>query len=536
MQAKKVLYFNDRYKGSLTDTQCEELEALIELNKNKDSVQSLRHVIYDMDEADVDTMIYEYENLGYGFTECQKKVGTLRYYQTTAVAFAYHAGNLLLGDEVGLGKTVVSAGLVNLLKSDYRAQGLGDFKFLALTTKNVCEQFRKEMVRFTGGFIVRIPSGEAGDLDKFINWYTPLEYSVVGTHALITASKFIGWLEMQKEANGGYPFDLLIVDESSLLGGKTTTQTVKSFKAIAKNFKRIIFLNATPFESHLTTFYNQLNLLDSKLLPTKQNFDSEYCIMRWNGRYKTPSGKYKNQGHFKRLVGYRYFARTREEQGAKMIDCSGRVVMSPLSSVQKEWLRKTQLNKMVYDCPNYFDKTIAFNETNVPKLSSVKELLENDCSDAATVLMFVYNKEAQYSLSDWLFSQGVSNMVLNGDTKQKERAEIIEKFNNADFRVLITNVQKGLNFGNCDYCIFYSFDVNPSQMSQFEGRMTRSFDIIGKHVYLLCSEGAEEKRLNEVLRERAKATVTLTNAGMSIIMGKLLGGVKKDESEEGVSD
>ena len=93
---------------------------------------------------------------------------------------------------------------------------------------------------------------------------------------------------------------------------------------------------------------------------------------------------------------------------------------------------------------------------------------------------------------------------------------------------MITNVQKGLNFGSCNYCIFYSFDPNPSKMIQFEGRTTRDFDIMGKNVYILCSLGQEKKALLDVVKVRAKATADMTNVDLSVIMSILLEGLEDE--------
>ena len=99
--------------------------------------------------------------------------------------------------------------------------------------------------------------------------------------------------------------------------------------------------------------------------------------MDYRGMYPKPTGKYKNQAEFKRLIAYRYFARTRRDKGAVMEDCKGGIIYSPLSDIQKEWLRKTQLNRVVYDCPSHLDPSIEFNSENVPKLGSLNELLKD---------------------------------------------------------------------------------------------------------------------------------------------------------------
>jgi ERCC4-related helicase len=109
---------------------------------------------------------------------------------------------------------------------------------------------------------------------------------------------------------------------------------------------------------------------------------------------------------------------------------------------------------------------------------------------------------------------------------------IIQGFKNKEYQILITSVQKGLNFGDCNYCIFYGFDPNPSSMIQFEGRTTRSFDIIGKNVYILCSMGKEYKQLHAKLRSRTVATTEMSKTDLSVVLSILLGDMSDVSSED----
>ena len=521
--AKVVEFYKGRYKGSLSEPICDKIEQLLEMDKNNQYLSDLRHKIYNMADSEVNDLIEIVES---GATEIPKFElvhGTLRDEQTIGVGLLYLAGNAILGDSVGLGKTVETAGLINYLKEQYEARN-EVFRYLVLTEKNLAVQVRKELVKFTGEFVELVSSGEDKVMKKFVENHdidTVIPYNIVGTHSLLTTPSFISWVEQCRTQGVGFPFDLLVVDESSCLGN-TKTQIVDGYKALAKYCKRIIFLNATPFETKLDIFYTQLSLLDPKLLPTKEAFKKEYCEIDYTGMFPRPTGKYKNQENFKQKVGYRYFARTRREKGAVMEDCEGRVITSPLSTIQKEWLKKTQLNRMVYDCPTALDSSIDFNEINVPKLQSLLDLLQTECSNMISILIFVHFKEAQSLLSTWLTNKGYSNRVLNGDTNNEERQDIIKGFQDKSYRILLTNVQRGLNFGDCNCCIFYSYDPNPSKMIQFEGRTTRSFDIIGKRVYVLCSEGKERNRLDEVVSQRAKATTEMSSTDLSVIMDILL--------------
>ena len=523
-RAKEVKWYKTHLKGSLTDDDCQNLEKLIEIDSRNEAVTDLETVIYDLDDEDVDTIISDMEKNGELSHQITPKMGKLRPEQTVGVAYLYYVGNCILGDSVGMGKTVEISGLYNLLKSEADKNNR-PFRMLLLTEKNLSAQTRKEMIKFTGDFFTLIANGELKTVGEFAldnPVDESLKYSVVGTHALLTTGAFLGWLQVYTQ-KFGFPFDLLVVDESSPLGSPKRTQMVEGFKALAHNFKRIVFLNATPFETKLEIFFNQLNLLDKEFLPTKEIFKKRFCIYDYRGMTPKFTGKYKNQEDFREMIKFRYLARTRRDKGAVMKDCSGAIIYSPLSQKQKDLLKITQMKQVVYDCPNYLDEDIEFNEENVPKLKSLGELIDNNCKDATSILIFVYHKEAQTQLSKWLTEKGISNQILN-----ETRQSIIQQFKNGEYRILITNVQKGLNFGSCNHCIFYSFDANPSKMIQFEGRTTRDFDIIGKNVWVLCSEGEEKKRLEEVVKQRAKATADLTNTDISVIMQILLSESEKE--------
>ena len=83
------------------------------------------------------------------------------------VAFMYFAKSALLGDEVGLGKTVQCAGLVNVIANEFKKRG-SEFRFCFLTEKSSIDQIRKKMVQFTGRYVKMLESGEQAVVKKYI--------------------------------------------------------------------------------------------------------------------------------------------------------------------------------------------------------------------------------------------------------------------------------------------------------------------------------------------------------------------------------
>lgn len=524
-RGKVVKFFNNRYQGSLTEDECKVLEQLLELDEVNGCVSDLRHVIFDLTVSDIETI------KGYGFSwaemkDCvnlERRIGTLKDYQTVGVAYMYWARRCLLGDSMGMGKTPVSAGLCNLLKAEYAKQGK-EFRFLFLCEKTPAMDLQSKLIQFTGDY-VDLVYGDQKSAQDFVNRneYIEPKYSVIATHSIIKQGIFIDWLMQVQQETGKFPFDIIIVDESTVIAGNKTGYAL-GVENWLKYVDRAVFLNATPFETSALTMFNQLNLLDSEFLPPKYVWSKEFEILDYRGMFPKPTGKYKNAEEFKKRCLYRYFARSRKDKGAVMEDCVGKKLLSDLSQVQRYWLSRSTIKQLVFDAPNYFDESIEFCSENVPKLKSLLYLLENDCENADTIIIFTHYKYTLDSLSEWFTGLGISNRVLNGDVSNAtERQTIISGFRTKSFRVLLTNVQKGLDFDNCDHCIFYSFDPNPSKMIQAEGRMERSFDIYNKHVYLLVSRGDELHRLESVIKERVSGAVSFTNSDYSLIRDIILG-------------
>lgn len=516
-RAKQVVMYNNRWMGtSLTEKECSTLEALRKVDEKKGYIQDLRNVIWDLTPSDVDLIKDTKSN---DFVKLKK--GTLTNLQTVGVAYMYYAKSLVLGDSVGIGKTVEICGLCNLLESVMMKQGL-EFRVLYLTGKNLLNQAQDEFIRFTGNY-VDLVYGTAKHVEKFCKDNKDyIQYSVVGAHSLISSTRFQEYLIQYKRDNGCYPFDLLVVDEAGDILTNSATKTYKTAMALREMFDRVVLLNATAFEKDLDMFYNQIHYVDKTLLPTKTAFSKEYKLYRYGGPYPVFSGKYKNQEKFKELVGYRYFARTRKGSGAVMTNCTADVVVSPLSSVQKDLLRRTNMPNMVFDCPSYFGEGIETDEFTTPKMADLVRLLTKDLKDVKSILVYSRYKESQACIKYILNEYNIESVILNGDSSNEEREAVINSFKLGDIRVLITNVQKGLNFGNCDYCIFYSFDPNPNKMVQFEGRMTRSYNIENKHVYLLISKGKELRTFKKVVAERAKASDMFAGSDFSCILNILL--------------
>lgn len=525
-RAKEVIYHNGRLKGKyLDEATCNTLEKLILLDKNKGFLADLKNIIYNLHDDQIDEIIATGSNEGIE----EMPIGTLRDPQTIAVAYQYFARRLIIGDSVGLGKTVEIAGFLNYMDKKARESGTRH-RYLVLTENNIVPQFRRELVRFTGEYVAETRARK-DDIIKFLSQYEDPEDlpNIIAPASLFNQAIFQEYL-IQADRAGKFPFDTLVVDESGSVLANTKTKTYKNAEYIRNKVGNVVILNATSFESNLQMFYSQLNFVDDTFLPTKTAFQKRYCKMKRSAyaNYATPTGEYKNENEFRDLVSYRYLARTRRALGAEFKDCTAEIASVPKSDIQRKMLPHTSMPQMVFDSPSYFDKDVPFDRKTTPKIGVITDALngrviyEGGWEDARTVLIYSFYKESQEGLSSHLTRNGISNKVMNGDTPQDERTSITKEFQQGNFRVLLTNVMKGLNFGTCNHVIVYSAPGNVNKIVQFEGRITRDYDIVDKHLLILLTEGEEEKRFNTDLSNRAKASDSFAGSDHSLILSLLL--------------
>lgn len=489
-------YKNEFYQGSLTDNQCEIISKLIERKK----VDTLKHIIKNASSVEIEEM-KELFNKGKEIKEIENR-GTLTDAQTIGVAFMYYAKKALLGDSVGMGKTVECAGLINILKKD------GVKNILFLTEKTIVPQIRDKLMQFTGDYVDMITSATKPQIKKFKE-RNPVGFSVVvGSHSLLSCSEFLVYL-------ADNPIGCLIIDEGHVI--KNTTHTYyKNAQIITRDIDYFYILNATPLETSARDLYNQLKLLDKSFMPTVAEFESAFCIKkpRIYGMGFEVVG-YKNCNAFKHAITFRYLARTRDDIGAIFEDNDTHIVYVPMTKIQKKLESKTSLHQMVADYPTGVDFTIPYNTETTGKLKAVKALVEKT---EGKILIYSHYINCQQGISDLLVEIGRKPVILNGQCSSKEREIIIKDFNSGVYDIIITNLARGIDLEKCNTCILYTLDPNPQNMVQTFGRLTREIDVIGKTLYFLISEGREKRLFESSSKVRATASMKFTEVGTNLVL------------------
>ena len=453
--------------------------------------------------------------------DIKEYIGELRDYQTVGTAFMYMSPRSIIADGVGLGKTAEIAALLNFLRQKRQMT-----RFLMAVETSALGQTQVELMRFTGLNVVTLPS-EAAKMGKAISKYDWNQIDgIVIKHSALRSDVLSNWVARNLRPDGTCKiFNAFILDESSVI--KSSTSKIYDYtKNICDIVDRVHFMNATTFETNILDIYYQVDMMDANLLPKKWRIEKEYCThgakVYWtkkpdeHGIMKAVRNQawerkgYKNQAKFKNSLKLCYFGRSKADIGMAMPHVYKVYEVEP-SNAQSMALSKGYRYMEVLNSPsNVPDAEIPFDRKSVPKLNRLCELVENDFQDSQ-VMVYCFHLNAQAKIKEELEKIGRKPVILNGDTVDNERLEIISGFNSGKYDVIITNIKKSLNLHGGDVLICYSLETNPAKLEQIRGRIDRNTDDRIKTFILLLYKGTDEYNFFiDVVKQRAKDARDLT--------------------------
>jgi SWF/SNF family helicase len=420
--------------------------------------------------------------------------GSLRWYQTYGVHFILAARSALIMDSVGLGKTATVASVINHVDALKRKTKGKPLRYLFLTEVGLVDQARKELIRFTGDYVATT-TGDSNHVSAFIKEQKELDFpsGVVASYSAISSShEFMLWLAHTTKLYG--KFDYFFIDEGSVLGS-TKSDIYKACKTVRDKFvNHIVIMNATPFEKSIEGMYNQLNFLFPNVMPLKTTFEELFVKKSFQTHQILG---YKDPELFKLSTRFMAFGTARKELGVSVKNSTCELIIYKPSQYQNQLFSKTRYKRYVWDEPSWFDPDLEITPEVLPKLQVIEDLFRYRIGrDKA--LIYVHSVEAQNILVKFLEGLNIKALTINGeDNTPKKKAAKLEEFHSGGFRVIVTNLKKGLNLGFINHLIFYSFTGNSGITNQIEGRIVRSQDIHDKHLYLLLARREEYKVLYE---------------------------------------
>jgi len=167
---------------------------------------------------------------------------------------------VLIGDEIGLGKTITALAIAKYLENMGRAK-----RTLIVVPRVLVLQWHKELVRM-GIPTSKIRHLERGNIEFYRMQNFPEGYYIVSMDLLKREERISRIVDVE--------WDLIIVDEVHKFGYKTERfRRIGKMLIEGKPSRNVIFLSATPHRGDPKDYINRLQLLDPFLVEGWQSLD-----------------------------------------------------------------------------------------------------------------------------------------------------------------------------------------------------------------------------------------------------------------------
>lgn len=329
-------------------------------------------------------------------------------------------------------------------------------------------------------------------------------------------------------------FDLIIVDESVLVKNRNTART-KCVKIVCKSAKYVWLLSGSPTTKFYDDMWSQLNILDEKRFPSYWKFAERYCVLERN-QWGTAVINNQPNADFaiKKDVSDIFYART-QDQVMDLPPWLFDEIEIPMSSTQykmyddmeKEFLATlpsgdevlapivlTQLLRLIQIASN---PLLIGGEYDSKKWDAVAELLEFEELPAIIWTSF----KATAKLMEQKLSKQYRVAALTGDTKEEERQNIVDKFQNGKLDIIVAHpgVGKfGFTLTAARTAIYLERNYNGDDYYQSLHRIRRIGTTKSPHVLHMISvrpNGDKSKTvdrvIDRVLAFRRNSTMALTS-------------------------
>lgn len=403
---------------------------------------------------------------------------TLRPYQKFAAKYVLRFKHVLLGDQMGLGKTLESLAVANHLYQEGKTH-----------------------------IIVVSPFSVLTNWEREISDHTTL--SVYQFHGVTGFRNFDQW-----EANGGILLtnyeqcqkiinfrpslksDLIIVDEAHNIKNQSAQRTIAT-KRLLKNSQYQLLMTGTPLENNLS----EMNSLISILRPSLGK--------------QLSYEKYLGKNRYKKNIASVYLRRKAKDVLKEL----------PLVNMIQSWSKFNDEEQAYYDDAvslgnSGFQKMrrAAFMGENSEKIAQIKHICEEARSNGEKVIVFSrFKEDVVYKLQREL--PYVASKPITGDiTSSKKRQAIIDEFSSSPNQsVLVCQIDAagiGLNIQAASQVIICEPQMKPSTENQAISRAYRMGQTKNVTVYHMLTENSIDETMINKLNYKQKLFDKYANDSM----------------------
>lgn len=421
----------------------------------------------------------------------------LREYQQVAAEIAFQRQNLLLADDVGLGKTASSIGLMG--------RGV-TLPALVVTLTHLPLQWRDEIGKFAPHLSCHIVSrGEVYDVAER-HARGKRGPKVLPDVIVISYSKLSKWADLLAPL-----VRTVIFDECQELR-KSGSQKWNAAAHLSAHATWRMGLSATPIYNYGSEIWNVCECIAPGALGSRSEFITEWCTFGWGGDEKARIKEPAAFGSYMRETGM-MLRRTRKDVGRELqaLNKSIQHIDADLAALDQVSVTAAELARAILDSAEEYRgekmhmsqefSNLLRQATGIAKAPYVAEFVKLLLESEARVVLYGWHREV-YSI--WLDRLKEFNPVMYTGSESPSQKELAKfQFTQGNSRVLIISLRAGAGLDglqfSCRTVVFGELDWSPGVHEQCEGRILRDGQSEPVFAYYLLSESGADPTIASVL-------------------------------------
>ena len=408
----------------------------------------------------------------------------LRPYQIDCLNFLKKwNGRVLIGDEVGTGKTI--EGLSWLTENPKHLPAL------VICPASTKEQWKQQWKTWVGKPYVKVLNGiTPTKLNKEISY-------IINWDILHYWSRFLPLKSIKT----------IIADEAQR-GSNYKAKRTKALSYLTKYAPYFLPMSGTPVRTRPGQFFPILHMLDATMFPSLNEFQKRYCNMKynpWTGRFdEKPGGK--NLAELN-VILQDYMIRREKRDILKDLPPKQKIIIpleidnkseyETLELKTKDEINETNWKQQIEKLKN---SAFHFKQNNV--IAWLTDFLES----GESIIVFAYHHSVMDLLQNHFKSVSVK---VDGTVTGKARENALSLFKSSEKQMLIAQIEAiGVGVDGlqdvCSNCAFVEFGVSTSDHEQAEGRLERSGQPNSVNSYYLIGENTIDEKMMKVLDSQTK--------------------------------
>lgn len=425
-----------------------------------------------------------------------------REYQRVAAQMVMAVKRMILGDDLGVGKTV--SAICPLV--------MGASPALIVTMTHLVPQWRRELARFAPDLLVHV-----------IGKGSPYDYLKGGRHPdvlLSTYHKLDGWAETLapliryvvfdecQELRSGPKREADPDEEGAMIGSARGSAKCSAAAHISKHAEYVLGLSATPFYNRGGELFWVMDAIKPGSLGTRQEFKHAHC----NGA--EPKLSLKEPAAFGCMMrdSGLMLRRTREDVGQEMppVTVIPHTVQTDHRAFDDVDSRASELARLVLDkgagkqdrfqASGDLDQVLR-QATGLAKAPYVADFVQLLLEDDEPVVLFGWHKSVYEVWRERLAP--FAPRFYTGDETTKQKDEAVKAFIAGDTKLLILSLRSGAGLDGlqrvCRTCVFGELDWSPGVHEQCTGRIDRPEQLRRVVAYYLLAESGSDPVVADVL-------------------------------------